>query len=563
MATTHHTAGGGVGIPAVVPFTFPPNPPQNIVSASNASPPDPGPTVDPQAPALNAVFASSANSSYSLQAAAADTATETLAAPPFVLNIAPNLVGRSIIPGSVEFSWGGTRYFDRLGVIYKNHDPVTGQGVQAGSINYDTADILLTSYDAGDNTITVHSLLTRLGRQFLTFATFRTPGAPLRPGSFSILGVASDGTQISATAEFDGSISGDIVDGYIDVQTGIVSLAFGKFVTAAGNESEYWYDASLLQGDGTVWRPYFGVAETLFYTCVVYSYLPLDADLLGLDPVRLPTDGRVPIVKPGDVSVIHNTQAQQLASGLIAGQQITLNRTGISAVRLYDSGGVYVPTIHYSFDKDTQLLTMEDPLDLSGFTEPLVANHRIEDMVLVSDVQINGQITVAAGITHAYPAADTWVSSALLFGDLAARLHHMFDQQTWTGVWADSLIGNACTANFNDVDYPPVITNAGAIKERWALVFDSTTHFQVIGEKVGIVADGYITNTLQPINPATGQPYFRIPLDGWGSGWAAGNVLRFNTDAANHDLWIARTTLSGPVTEPDDQFTIQIRGDDE
>ncbi|EKD40132.1 MAG: hypothetical protein ACD_75C00164G0001, partial [uncultured bacterium] len=28
-------------------------------------------------------------------------------------------------------------------------------------------------------------------------------------------------------------------------------------------------------------------------------------------------------------------------------------------------------------------------------------------------------------------------------------------------------------------------------------------------------------------------------------------------------LWIARTTLQGPVAEPNDQFTIQIRGDAE
>ena len=57
------------------------------------------------------------------------------------------------------------------------------------------------------------------------------------------------------------------------------------------------------------------------------------------------------------------------------------------------------------------------------------------------------------------------------------------------------------------------------------------------------------------------MPYFTIDADGWGSGWATGYCLRFNTTAANQDLWIARTTLSGEVTEPNDQFTIQIRGD--
>ncbi len=563
MSRTSHQVGYVIKWPTPVPA--PPVTHQTVTMAPAAitqtSVPPEQPT--PADPDTNVVVESAVFARYTLSDAAADTATETLEAPPFVINLAPDLNGRTIVPGSVLFQWGDDEYVDRLGILYKNTDITTGQGVEAGTIDYETGTVNITVYGTGNNTLTVISLLLRQGRQFLSNATFRTPGAPLRPGSFSVLGVASDGTQLSATANFDGTITGSGVEGYIDVETGIVSLIFGEIVTAAGNEEEWWYDTALLFGDGTMWKPFFAVAETLYYTCVVYSYIPLDADLIGLDPVRLPTDGRVPIVKVGDVVVVHNTQIQQLATELTAGQQITLNRDNISSVRLYDAEGVYVPTTYYTFDSATQLLTMGDPLDLTGFTEPLIANHRIEDMVLVSDVQINGQITMAAGLTHDYPVLDTWVSSALLFGDLQARLHSMFDQKTWTSEWSDDLIGDACTANFNDVNFSPTITNAGGIKERWALVFDSTTHFQVIGEKVGVVGDGYISNILQPINPATGEPYFTLPPEGWGNGWAAGNVLRFNTEAANHDVWFARTTLSGPVAEPDDQFTVQIRGDAE
>lgn len=563
MSRTHHDGGFVIKwpTPTVAKSVSYPRVTMAPAATTQTSVPPAKPT--PTDPDTNVVVESAVFARYSLSGAAADTATETLDAPPFVMNLAPDLNGRTIVPGSVVFAWGGDEYIDRLGILYKNPDPTTGQGVEAGTIDYETGIISLSVYGSGDNTISVTSLLMRQGRQFLANATFRTPGAPLRPGSFSILGVASDGTQLSATADFDGTIAGNGIEGYIDVETGIVSLIFGEVVAAAGNEAEPWYDAELLFGDGNMWKPHFAVAETLYYTCVVYSYIPLDAELVGLDPVRLPTDGRVPIVKVGDVVVVHNTQTEQLASGLVAAQQIILNRDNISAVRLYDAEGVYVPTTYYSFDKETQTLIMADPLDLSGFTEPLVANHRIEDMALVSDVQINGQLTVAAGLTHDYPVLDTWVSSALLFGDLQARLHSMFDQKTWTSIWSDNLIGDACTANFNDVNFPPVVTNAGSIKERWALAFDGTDHVQIIGEKVGVVGEGYITNILQPINPATGQPYFTIPLEGWGSGWAAGNVVRFNTEAGNHDLWLARTTLSGPVTEPDDQFTIQIRGDAE
>jgi hypothetical protein len=498
---------------------------------------------------------------YSLSAAAQVAAEETVAAAPFVLDLTPNMPGRVIVPKSVNFSWGGDRYIDRNGKIYKNPGATNGLGVEVGTINYETGIVTLEYYNSGANTLTLHSLLLRAGNQFITGGVFRTPGAPLRPGSFTVQATTSEGNIIAATAGFDGLILGDEVGGYIDVETGIVTLTFGRYVAPAGNENEPWYDEGTLT-EGMIWKPTNVFAETLNYACVIYSYIPLDADLIGIDPVRLPTDGRVPIVKSGDVIVIHNTDTDQLPNPLSAGQVLTLSRVA-DVVRLYDADGLYVPTTKYEFDKDTQQLTMADPLDLTGFVQPLIANHRIEDMALVSDVQINGTLTLARGVSHAYPVAGTYVSSAVLFGDMQARLYNMFDQKTWTSAWSDSQIGDAATANYNDIDFPPIITNRGAVKERWAIVFDSTTHFNLIGEKYGVVADGYITQDFQPINQATNEPFFFIDYRGWGAGWSNANVLRFNTVPADGPMWVARTTLAGPVTEPNDEFTIQIRGDSE
>jgi len=56
-------------------------------------------------------------------------------------------------------------------------------------------------------------------------------------------------------------------------------------------------------------------------------------------------------------------------------------------------------------------------------------------------------------------------------------------------------------------------------------------------------------------------PYFTVPALGWGTGWAAGNALRFNTIGALFPVWIARTIQQGPATAPDDSFTVLIRGD--
>jgi hypothetical protein len=64
-----------------------------------------------------------------------------------------------------------------------------------------------------------------------------------------------------------------------------------------------------------------------------------------------------------------------------------------------------------------------------------------------------------------------------------------------------------------------------------------------------------------PLNPATGTPYFVLNKLGWGTGWAADNVLRFNTAAANYPIWLARTVLQGPASALSDSFQVQIRGD--
>jgi len=513
----------------------------------------------------NSINISSVTYSYALTAASQEVADEELPAKPFQLALLRNGVGYTIVPGSLDFTWGGVRYIDRLGKLYRNPSPVTGLGIEAGAVDYSTGICTLTTYDGGSNTLTINSMTGRFGRQLLTSVVFRTPGAPLRTGSISILGVAGDGTQVSSTSSFDGSITGSNIKGTVDYEKGVVALEFGNDVTDSGQFiDEPWYDPDDVVG-GKIWVPKPVFVDTLYYGCVAYSYIPLDADLIGLDAVRLPTDGRVPIVRTGDVVVIHNTQTTQLTNPLTAGQVITLPRANIVHVELYDSAStpLRVPTTKYSWNKETQKLTMANPLDLSGFTQPLIAMHRIEDMSLVSGVEINGQVILGHGVENDYPVLGTYVSSALLFGDLQARIYNLFDQATWTSVWSDALIGSGCNASYNEINYPALVTNAGATKGRWALKFLDTTSFQIIEETLGILGTGYTTQDCAPLNPATGQPFFFLDYRGWGTGWAAGNVVRFNTDGPNPPLWIARTTLQGPVTEPNDQFTIQIRGDAE
>jgi len=82
----------------------------------------------------------------------------------------------------------------------------------------------------------------------------------------------------------------------------------------------------------------------------------------------------------------------------------------------------------------------------------------------------------------------------------------------------------------------------------------------VIGENTGQIATGTTSVDCIVNSPLTGLPYFNIRAAGWGSGWATGNQLRFNTIGANAPIWIARTILGG-ATLDGDAFTVEVRGD--
>lgn len=54
---------------------------------------------------------------------------------------------------------------------------------------------------------------------------------------------------------------------------------------------------------------------------------------------------------------------------------------------------------------------------------------------------------------------------------------------------------------------------------------------------------------------------FLIKKEGWGGGWASGNVLRFNTIASMYPIWCIRTVKQSEPTVMSDQFQIMLRGD--
>ena len=438
--------------------------------------------------------------------------------------------------------------------------------VTRGSINYLSGTVTLTSWSAGaTNSITRASCVTTVGENISSEYVFRSGAAPLRPGSLSIQFARAVGGTQTVTAGIDGTITASGVIGSVDYDTGVVRVRFGTVVTAAGNESEPWFDAENVRPDGKIFRPEPVAASSLRYSAVAYSYLPLDAALLGIDPVRLPSDGRVPIFRPGGFAVVGHTG--RITASVSNGQIIDCARVRLSRVRVIGHNGLGVHT-GYVTDLEAGTVTFTD---VTGYSQPVTIEHRIEDMAVVRDVQINGEISFTRPLTHDYPVANpsspddpvsgSFVSSALVAGDLFARVNLVFDQSTWNGSWSDELIGSAATATFNHTQYPITVTNRGAFTERWVVRMTNSTSFEVIGENVGVIATGNTSADCAPNNPATGVPYFRLPALGWGNGWATGNVLRFNTIGSQFPVWVARTVQQGPESVPDDHFTLLIRGD--
>lgn len=531
-----------------------------------------------------------------------------------------------IIPTSVRFVLGGDTYIDREGSLYYDIDPDTGAGSFGGTVDYTTGNISLTNWTDGlSNAVTLESLATDSSKEPVGKIAFRIPSAPVKVDSVQIRAVTESGVQLNIIPESTGLIEGGGAEGFCNYETGVIMVSFGSWVTAAGNEGEPWYDADAV-ADGEIFKTDRVFADTVFYNAVSQTFLPLDKDILGLDPVRLPQDGRIPVFADGDVVVIlHDNsstftpiqdEVTTLTNLLVTdnngdaivspniytadynGSTLTwVDVAGVAMpVTISDQRGIEIPAAtyvnsevvgistldvsirgrlsklivrdsanqtilssKYTADLDAGVITFTDT---TGISMPVTITDRIEDMSVLSDVQITGTLELTQPLTHNFPVAETLVSNAVIYGDLYAHTSIPFDQSSWTGVWSDSLIGSETAAQYNNTQFPITVDNSNCIEERWYAKFTSSTVVNIIGENVGqILTSVSILSDIAPINPNTGQPFFTIPLGGWGAGWASGNILRFNTYGANHPTWLIQSVNQGEATDPDFNFCIEVRGD--
>lgn len=195
-----------------------------------------------------------------------------------------------ILSGAVRFMLGSDTYLDRTGTLVRNVNPANNSGTNSGSIQYGTGKIEIDSWTPNtDNRLTLQSLTTSTDMPPVNRISFRTPVSPLRPGSLTVVVATLDYGQLTLRADDDGIIETSRAHGQINYDTGFVDLFFYTKTeitesNRTGIEEQDWYDV-LLEYDEAGKRyiniPVWVAPETVRYNAVAYTYIPLDAEILG------------------------------------------------------------------------------------------------------------------------------------------------------------------------------------------------------------------------------------------------------------------------------------------
>ncbi|WP_417705317.1 hypothetical protein [Rheinheimera aquimaris] len=446
--------------------------------------------------------------------------------------------------GALPAGWSLVLNFDLAGtMLYTNgtrysfqfdpNNPTVLRVTRTGSVfDYQQAAIIDTSgnvtYYNGFSAIEYTGIIENNAAavEQVYSASFTVPYREVVNSSLYISVEASAGGLVTASADNNGNITGTNVTG--SIENGFVSLTFTVPVKAS----------------------------TLSYNIDEVSVLVPPTALYGINSLRIPNDGAVPLFRPFGVICIAHNQFTQYPS-LTAAQAIS--RRPNSFIDIVDAEGAslwHPLQQHYEYDKDTGEVTI---VDVTGFTAPFELIDTLSELALVTNVEPN-QLKIAAPLVGSYPAGSI-VSSVCQLGDMQALVGNLFDQEIWNGIFIDSIQGNPATASYNGVDHPIEVVNQSAINERWAIQFlGSSTAFRCVGEKVGQVGTGDIMNDFAPINPNTGQPYFVIRSTGWGGGWQSGNVLRFNTASASPPTVLLRSVSAGHSAIDQDSIRLHFRG---
>lgn len=449
-------------------------------------------------------------------------------------------VAENLITSSLMFTDNGNIYIERDGVLWKNPDPRTGAGTRVGRVESGSGTVIISDAKGITGNLFINAGASLNSRPFIGSAIWRTPGAPIKAANLEVKGQDAHGAIFKAALLADGSLSGSLGSGSVDISSGLVTMSFSRPIAA----------------------------NSLVYSTVILTSIPLDSDAIGLDPVRLPPDGKVPIFSDGVGVVIGHTGTLNVGTPT-AGLEVDCGRDYLAELWFTDSAGKKLSAAQYTENRDAGLVTMKSPLSLvdaagTALTPPLTLHHRIEHRTLLLDVQPNGDLSLAIPLQQAYPAGASYVSSYLPQGDRYASWGNLFTQQTWDTAkpnWGHTPVGTEILADYNAIDFPPEVNNEGTVDDEWLIKFSSATTFDVISRDRGLISSGTTGTDLTLVNPNTGTPYLVLRKGGWSAGWVTGNVLRLTTISALAPIWLLRCVSIGVATHPDDQFEYMQYGD--
>lgn len=534
-------------------------------SASSGSSSNKGGSYGTTAVGEQVLAASSVVATYKVGTPGTTARSMSYAPPQVVIDLCRYTTDR-IVPNSVRFVWMGSVYEDQDGVIYRRTG--TGNGVASGTMDYAAGLARMSDYVASGSAsdFTLQSLWTSKDDWRTSSVFFMTSASPIVPGQITTFVLDVAGDAINVSVDLNGNMSGTHAIGKVSFDSGLAELQFGDFVLDSGltaaQKAEWWYDPADVGAveSGKIWRPWPVDPNSLRYNTTSSFYLPVDPLIIGLDPVRLPQDGRVPKQRKGRVVAIgHN--ALIAAATYSNGDTINLGRTRVSHVWLVDANGDLIDTGFTATDADLNA-GLVHVTDVSTWAQPITVEHRIQDLRQVTDVQIDGTMGINYGLSHDFPAGSV-VSSAVLFGSTFARVVSVWDQNTWNGTtWADSVVGDPAPFTYNLAANPVIVTNSGALSERYAFKFTDTTNFNFIGEFSGQLGTGNKNTRFEPGNPfAPATHLLELSEAGWGSGQAAGNVMFMKMQAAMQSFAIIRTVQPAEAAGTDYSFDLLTGGD--
>ncbi|WP_434340182.1 hypothetical protein [Motilimonas cestriensis] len=432
-------------------------------------------------------------------------------------NANPLAIAKGSLQGTFDAFAGGTTQY--VGQITERDDGVYG------SDGNGTKRIAIIDYAAGtyaDINNRIRSLfgLAVKSMPTATEARFVLPFSNVVLDSLYVSVTTATNTQLSASGDNAGVISGSGITG--SVSGNVVELTFSSPVKL----STLSYDVTEL-----------------------VSLLP-PPDRYGINPLRVPKGGLVDIYRPWGVVCLSDLKSQLISPVNGATHTVRAN----SRIDILDANQQSLWTAtgtHFSYSGTT--VTIKS--DFAGFTGPFVLTDNVSELALVTQV-VGNEVSLSEPLANTYPAGAT-VASVQVLGDLQARIVNPRVLSSFNNNWDnDSALAEAKL----NPDFPIETSNNSAINEDWALIMTSPTAFRCIGRRFGQLQTGDTLNDFALLNPKTGDVMFTIPVEAFGSGYNAGEVIRFQQVAASRPAMLVRATNPGHSNITQDSLTLAFRG---